>query len=245
MRRILPATFTGLEKGLKILSGVLTGPLGFGVIQEKQRFVIRRFGKLDRVIEPGIRWAPIFCMVDEVNIATQTFKKEKLKMLDNSSTPILLSLIANYHIEYPENWVIIAQQNQHLIANTIEYSVRNIIKTFPFESNDKNDIRSNSEQIKEKIITLCNKNFEEFGVVLDKIEITESNYAPEILQNMLVRQQAQATIDAKKELVDGSVGIVQDVIRQLDLSKEAKEKLAINLLTILTSSTSPTPFMKL
>ncbi len=45
-----------LEKCLKFMTGMITGPLGFVSVRPNFNYVIFRYGKFDRLLEPGFRW---------------------------------------------------------------------------------------------------------------------------------------------------------------------------------------------
>jgi hypothetical protein len=53
------------------------------------------------------------------------------------------------------------------------------------------------------------------GAIIISYELCDLQYAPEIAQGMLVRQQAQALLEARKVVVDGAVGIVTSAISKL------------------------------
>jgi regulator of protease activity HflC (stomatin/prohibitin superfamily) len=53
------------------------------------------------------------------------------------------------------------------------------------------------------------------GVAVESFMLSDLAYAKEIAAAMLVRQQAQATIDARKMIVSGAVGIAVDALQEL------------------------------
>ena len=71
-------------------------------------------------------------------------------------------------------------------------------------------------------------------------------YAQEIAPQMLVRQQAQAIVDARKTIVAAAVGIVSDALeglkdRGLEVERAEQPKLIANLMTVICSEKSPVP----
>lgn len=48
------------------------------------------------------------------------------------------------------------------------------------------------------------------------MEIMEANYAPEVAQALLQVQQAQAKIDARQLIVEGSVGLVDSALKEMN-----------------------------
>lgn len=64
---------------------------------------------------------------------------------------------------------------------------------------------------------------------------------------MLQRQQAQAVVDAREQIVDGAVSMVQTALDQLeerdivDLDPERRASMVSNLLVVLCSDSSTKP----
>lgn len=79
------------------------------------------------------------------------------------------------------------------------------------------------------------------GVDIIEARISHLAYAPEIAQAMLKKQQAQATIAARTQIVEGAVSMVDMALLQLstqkivELTPTDKAKMAMNLLTVLCS----------
>ena len=76
------------------------------------------------------------------------------------------------------------------------------------------------------------------GVKVIAFNMTDLSYAPEIAQAMLVRQQAEAMVKARRLIVKGAVDISEDAIQQLDdkgvkMSESEKTKIVTNLLTVI------------
>jgi hypothetical protein len=77
--------------------------------------------------------------------------------------------------------------------------------------------------------------------------LTHLAYSTEIAQAMLQRQQASAIIAARKLIVEGAVGMVQDAIAQLEkdgaveLDDERRVAMANNLLVSIVSDHGTQP----
>jgi hypothetical protein len=87
------------------------------------------------------------------------------------------------------------------------------------------------------------------GIAVLEARISHLAYAPEIASAMLQRQQASAIIAARKLIVAGAVGMVDDALTQLkadhivDLDDERRATLVGNLLVVLCGQQSPTPIV--
>ena len=72
-------------------------------------------------------------------------------------------------------------------------------------------------------------------------------YAPEIASAMLQRQQASAVVQAREQLVEGAVGIVQRALTRLEerevveLDSERNATMVSNMLVVLCSEKGAQP----
>ena len=79
--------------------------------------------------------------------------------------------------------------------------------------------------------------------------ISHLAYAPEIANAMLRRQQASAIIAARKQIVQGAVGMVDMALEELDqnkivdLDEERKAAMVSNLLVVLCSEEAAQPVL--
>merc|ERR1719276_825973 len=76
------------------------------------------------------------------------------------------------------------------------------------------------------------------GVEVLKFDLTDLSYAPEIAQAMLVKQQADAMVEARRLVSQAAVSIACDAAESVKarghgLSEAAEEKLITNLLTVI------------
>jgi regulator of protease activity HflC (stomatin/prohibitin superfamily) len=250
---------TPVEMGLKTLSALISVPLlPFSLFSVKQNCstVITRFGKVDRVCEPGLRWAPLFCRRYEIFQGVQTKKFSNMHILDRVGTPIVVSANMNYKIKVPTEYVVNIFSNideeknqveyhERVIVNMSENSIRKGISKRIFVSDNEPDIRKDIDNVSQTILQDMNVHLSQFGIEVFSVQITEANYAPEIMNQMLVKQQSLAYIEGRTELVKGSLGIIEDTVKDMpELSKETKEKIIVNLLTILTSQSAVQPVIK-
>ena len=87
------------------------------------------------------------------------------------------------------------------------------------------------------------------GVEVTESRITHLAYSPEIAQAMLRRQAAQAIIAARKKIVEGAVGMVDDALRMLsehkivELDEEKKATMVNNLMVALVSEQEMQPII--
>merc|ERR1712176_1553404 len=78
------------------------------------------------------------------------------------------------------------------------------------------------------------------GACIINFELVDLSYAPEIAQVMLVKQQAEALVEARRLIVSAAVEMSQQAVAQLQasgpaLSDSARETLTTNLLSVICS----------
>jgi regulator of protease activity HflC (stomatin/prohibitin superfamily) len=85
------------------------------------------------------------------------------------------------------------------------------------------------------------------GVQVQDARITHLAYAPEIAQAMLRRQQAQAVIAARRQIVEGAVTMVTMALEKLaadnvvHLDDERKAAMVGNLMVVLVGESETRP----
>ena len=83
-----------------------------------------------------------------------------------------------------------------------------------------------------------------FGVVVQRLCIVEARYAPEIASQMLMKQQAMATVAARKEIVAGALNVVRDTlqVRVLQLPIQYPSRPCCTAIVLVRSPNSSKPF---
>ena len=88
------------------------------------------------------------------------------------------------------------------------------------------------------------------GVQVVSFALSDLSFAPEIAAQMLIRQQAQATIDARKMIVAGAVGIACDAVEELagrgkPVAPAEASRFISNLVLVICGEKAPTPTIEL
>ena len=87
------------------------------------------------------------------------------------------------------------------------------------------------------------------GIEVLEARLSHLAYAQEIAAAMLQRQQATAIVAARKRIVEGAVGMVEDALSELgskhilQLDDERRAALVGNLLVVLCGHSAPTPVL--
>jgi len=100
--------------------------------------------------------------------------------------------------------------------------------------------------LRQNLISLLQERVNVAGIQVTNFELNDLAYAPEIAQQMLVRQQAEAVVDARKVIAHGAVEIVRETIKGLSeqgvtMSPEEKARMASNLVVVVCGEGSVSP----
>merc|ERR1712129_318185 len=84
------------------------------------------------------------------------------------------------------------------------------------------------------------------GARIFSFDLVDLSYAPEIARVMLVRQQAEALVDARRVIVSAAVDMTREAVSSLRSSNEALDErtcqqVTTNLLTVICSGSAAVP----
>ncbi len=117
----------GVLVGLVAVAAIIWGFMGFYVVDEAERGVVLRFGKvLNATVAPGLHWNPP--IVDEVNLVNVSELNAKTyenrAMLTTDENIIDIDVTVQYVIQDPVNYVIAVQDPERSLDNAAESAIR-------------------------------------------------------------------------------------------------------------------------
>jgi nucleoside diphosphate kinase len=98
---------------------------------------------------------------------------------------------------------------------------------------------ASADSVSRALVTELQQRLDKAGVAVEEARLMHLAYAPEIAQVMLRRQQAEAIIAARTQIVHGAVSMVEMALRELSekqvvaLDDERKAAMVSNLMTVL------------
>ena len=99
-----------------------------------------------------------------------------------------------------------------------ESAVRDCTALYPYETEEEGGIslRGSPIEVSAALRDQVKKRTARVGIDIVEARISHLAYSDEIAAAMLKKQQAKATIAAKKEIVSGAVGMVDLAIKQVE-----------------------------
>ena len=236
------------EIPLFILSIIL--PAGFFVVQPNEARVLVLFGKyIGTVRQSGFWYANPFAIKRHVSLRIRNFNSEKIKVNDLHGNPIEIAAVVVWYVTDSARALFDVEHYEHFVAIQSETAIRALASEYPYDAEEEAvpSLRGRPQEISERMQHQVQTRLEIAGVEVKDARISHLAYSPEIAQTMLRRQQAQAVIAARKKIVEGAVGMVDQALRTLseqhivELDEEKKATMVNNLMVALVSESAAQP----
>ena len=225
---------------------------GFFMVHPNQAKVLQLFGTyVGSVRQTGLRWANPFYSKDPVSLRVRNFESEVLKVNDSSGNPIDIAAVVVWKVVDSAEAMFEVDDYESFVKIQSEAALRNLATSFPYEAHAEEEIalRSDPQEIAEKLRDEVQARLEKAGVQVIEARISHLAYAQEIASAMLKRQQAQAIVAARRQIVDGAVGMVKMALTELEaqgvveLDEERKANMVSNLLVVLCGEENAQPVL--
>lgn len=252
VRKELDARESFFKLGGTLILSPFMVPLGFFSIPAKHRAVLTVFGKYQETISEGLHWrAPVGLGVRQVFTGKNSYNLPKSKIVDKNGNPVIVSGTINYTIEFPEKYVLNINADASFVRNQAEIVLKKVTSAYPYQSDDQKCLIREGGEIKTHLVEELQNLVEHAGVKIEDFYLTDICYAPEIAQQMLIRQRAMAYIEAKDKIGQASIGIIQKIINDvesklnIELTEDKKTTMINNLLVVMTSEANIQPVIPL
>ncbi|HKJ18163.1 MAG TPA: SPFH domain-containing protein [Xanthomonadales bacterium] len=225
---------------------------GFFMVHPNQAKALQLFGTyVGSVRQTGLRWANPLYSKDPVSLRMRNFESEVMKVNDSSGNPIDIAAVVVWKVVDSAEALFEVDDYQSFVHIQSEAALRNLATSYPYEAHSEGEValRSDPQAISEKLRTEVQDRLDQAGVEVIDARITHLAYAQEIASAMLRRQQAQAIVAARRQIVDGAVGMVDMALRDLEamnvvqLDEERKASMVSNLLVVLCGEENARPVL--
>ncbi len=212
------------------------------------------FGKYRGTIrESGFFWAHPFAARHRVSLKAVNISSNVIKVNDLVGNPIEIGAVVVYQVRDTAQALFAVEDYRGYTDVQVETAVRRLASIHPYDDSEHRKdgitLRGDSEQVAGELETELQQRLERAGIEVIEARISHLAYAPEIASSMLQRQQASALISARRKIVEGAVGMVEDALSQLaerdvvELDPERKATLVGNLLVVLCGQHDAQPIV--
>lgn len=248
---------TGAKAAL-IVGGILVGlaaflaMCGLNTVAPGEARVVQLFGRYRGTIrQDGLRWVNPLTSRTKISTRVRNHETAVLKVNDAYGNPIELAAVVVWRIEDTAQAVFEVDDYIEFVSTQTEAAVRHIAIEYPYDAHDEGglSLRGNAEEITEKLALELHARVEAAGVEIIESRFTHLAYAPEIASAMLQRQQAGAIVAARRQIVDGAVGMVEAALARIseqgivELDDERKAAMVSNLMVVLCGDRAAQPVL--
>ena len=237
---------------------------GFIKLEPNEAVALLFFGKYKGTFtQTGFYWVNPLLSKKSVSLRARNLNPEPIKVNDKVGNPVLIGMVLVWKLEdtYKALFEIdsqslapssssgkgpsarfLSQAFENFVRVQSDAALRQVAGCYAYDNPDTPDeltLRSNAEEINEKLVNTLNERLSMAGLHVTEARINYLAYAPEIAAVMLRRQQADAIIAAREKIVDGAVSMVKMALDKLkaegvvDLDEERKAAMVSNLLVVL------------
>lgn len=238
--------------GVVLLIGSVFGMAGLNMVAPGEARVVQLFGRYTGTIRAdGLRWVNPLTSRTKISTRVRNHETAVLKVNDAYGNPIELAAVVVWQVEDTAQATFSVDDYVEFVSTQTEAAVRHIAIEYPYDAHEEDglSLRGNAEEITEKLAVELTARVQAAGVTIIESRFTHLAYAPEIASAMLQRQQAGAVIAARKKIVEGACGMVEDALARIteqdfvQLDEERKAAMVSNLLIVLCGDRSPQPIM--
>ncbi|MEU2161705.1 SPFH domain-containing protein [Streptomyces chengbuensis] len=225
---------------------------GLNMIAPGEARVVQLFGRYRGTVRTdGLRWVNPLTTRAKISTRIRNHETAVLKVNDAYGNPIELAAVVVWKVEDTAQAMFEVDDFREFVSTQTEAAVRHIAIEYPYDAHDEDglSLRGNAEEITEKLALELRARVEAAGVHIVESRFTHLAYAPEIASAMLQRQQAGAVVAARRQIVDGAVGMVEAALSRIaeeglvDLDDERKAAMVSNLMVVLCGDRAAQPVL--
>ena len=223
---------------------------GFFVLQPNEAAVLVLFGRyVGTIRREGWWWVFPFVVRKRVSLRLRNFDGGVLKVNDAVGNPVEIAAVIVWRVTDTAMAVFDVDDYVAYVEIQTETAVRHVASEYPYDAYDEGQasLRANADLVTTTLQAELQDRLDPAGVAVVDTRLRRLNYAPEIAQEMLRRQQASAVVAARHRIVEGAVGMVEMALQLLseqhivELDEERKAHMVSNLLVVLCSDRGTQP----
>lgn len=245
--------------GLAVVLGIsaLINLSGLFTLEPNQAMVVTFLGTYKGTCRrTGFGYYVPFYSTNKLSSRAENFETEVLKVNDKRGNPIEISAIVVTTLENTARATFDVDDYADYVSTQCETAVREVAQHHPYDASVDEEkevvtLRGDTEKVISELEAAVARRVARAGCKVLEVRINHLAYAPEIAEAMLRRQQAEATVAARKTIVTGAVGIVKETLAGLtqetgvELDASTKNRLVSDLLVVLAGEQGARPVLTL
>src|SRR5690625_5441935 len=161
----------------------------------------------------GLVFTVSFSIRRTISLRVRNFNSNQLKVNDVKGNPIEIAAVIVYKVVDSAKAVFDVDDYSKFVNIQSEAAIRAVATRYTYDSfkdEEERTLRGNADEISDQLSREVEERLQVAGVEVIEARLTHLAYSTEIAQAMLQRQQATAILAARRHIVNGAVGIVED-----------------------------------
>ncbi len=237
---------------LLILPVIILIVRGFFIVNPNSSAVMVLFGAYKGTVrDNGFFWTNPFYSRQKISLRARNFDSERVKVNDKIGNPILINVILVWQVKDTYKSAFDVDNYEEFVRVQTDAAVRKLAGSYPYDNFEDTKaeltLRSGMDEVNEALENEITERLAIAGIKVMEARIGYLAYAPEIASSMLKRQQAVAIVAARKKIVEGAVGMVEDALKKLseddiiDFDDDKKASMVSNLMVVLCGDKEAMP----
>ncbi len=225
---------------------------GFFTVNPNGSKVMVLFGAYKGTVrDNGFFWANPFYTHQRISLRARNFDSERVKVNDKIGNPIMINVILVWKVRDTYKAAFDVDNYVEFVRVQTDAAVRKLAGSYPYDNFDDAEaeltLRSGMDEVNKALEDEITERLAMAGIEVIEARIGYLAYAPEIASSMLKRQQAVAIVAARKKIVEGAVGMVEDALEKLatdniiEFDDDKKASMVSNLMVVLCGDKEVTP----
>ncbi len=224
---------------------------GFFIVNPNGSKVLTLFGSyIGTVKDNGFFWANPFYSKKNISLRARNFDSERVKVNDKIGNPILINVILVWKVSDTYKAAFDVDKYEEFVRVQTDAAVRKLAGSYSYDNFDNPKeitLRSGLDEVNVALENELTDRLSIAGIKVLEARIGYLAYAPEIANSMLKRQQAVAIVAARKKIVEGAVGMVEDALKKIseenivEFDEDKKASMVSNLMVVLCGDKEATP----
>lgn len=244
---------------LRVVIGITVAVVGLLLtcglysLQPNEGMAIMLFGDYrgtDR--KTGLRWVLPWYSRKKISLRVRNLTSDKLKVNDKRGNPIEIAANVVWRVEDSAQALFDVDDYQAFVSIQVDTALRDIASHYAYDHGEEGGetemtLRADAEDVATRLRDELVGRVAAAGLAVDEARLAHLAYAPEIAGAMLRRQQAEAILSARRLIVRGAVGMVENALADLnergvvDLDEDRKAAMVSNLLVVLCADREAQP----
>jgi regulator of protease activity HflC (stomatin/prohibitin superfamily) len=165
------------------------------IINQYERGVVLRLGKVHAVKEPGLRLIiPIIDIMRKVSLRIVTLPVDSQKIITKDNVSIDVAAVAYYKISDPTKSIVEIENARNATYQIAQTTIRNVVGQNALDS-----VLSNTADINEKIKSILDTATDKWGIFVSTVEIKDIQL-PDTMQRAMAKQ-AEAEREKRAKII--------------------------------------------